>query len=127
MIILAIETSCDETSVAILEHTKVLSNVTISQVLKHSNFGGVLPSLAAKLHTRNIYSVVKRALEESGKNIKDLRYIAYTSGPGLVICLQIGKIIAETLGLFLDIPVIACNHLWGHVYASLIDYNESDQ
>jgi N6-L-threonylcarbamoyladenine synthase len=111
MIILAIETSCDETSVAILDNKKVLSNVTISQILEHSKYGGVLPGLAARLHLKNIRKVFLSALDESKLEIYDIDYIAYTEKPGLIICLQIGKIIAETFSLFLNIPLIPCNHL----------------
>lgn len=121
MIILAIETSCDETSVAILNDKKVLSNVTISQILDHSKYGGVMPGLAARLHLKNIKEVFLTALNKSKLSIEDIEYVSYTDSPGLIICLQIGKIIAETFSLFLNIPLIPCNHLWGHTYASLIN------
>lgn len=121
MIILAIETSCDETSVAILEDKKVLSNVTISQVLEQQKYGGIVPGLAAKLHLENIQKVLKNALFEAQIEQNKIDYIAYTEKPGLVICLQIGKVIAETLALYLNKPLIPGNHLEGHIYASLLE------
>lgn len=124
MIILAIETSCDETSIAVLNGEKVLSNVTVSQVLDHSKYGGVVPGLAAKLHLKNIKKVFLSSLQKSNVKFSDIHYVAYTKEPGLIICLQIGKIIAQTISLFLNIPLIPCNHLLGHSYASLINKNE---
>src|SRR2546421_12125209 len=121
MIILAIETSCDETSIAILENKKVLSNITISQVLEQQKYGGVMPSLAAKLHIKNIQKVLSTALLEAKITPEKIDYIAYTEKPGLIICLQIGKIVAETLSFYLNRPLIPINHLEGHAYASLID------
>ncbi|RHZ36695.1 tRNA (adenosine(37)-N6)-threonylcarbamoyltransferase complex transferase subunit TsaD [endosymbiont GvMRE of Glomus versiforme] len=121
MIILAIETSCDETSIAILENKKVLSNVTASQIWEQQQYGGVVPDLAAKLHLKNMQKVLKKALTESQIEQKKIDYIAYTEKPGLVICLQIGKVIAETLALYLNKPLISCNHLEGHIYASLLE------
>src|SRR3954466_15207711 len=121
MLILAIETSCDETSVAILENKKVISNITISQILAQQKYGGVVPSLAAKLHIKNIQKVLSQALEKAKKSPPEIDYIAYTESPGLIICLQIGKIMAETLSLYLNKPILLCNHLEGHIYASLLD------
>jgi len=121
MIILAVETSCDETSVAILKDKKVLSNITISQVLEQQKYGGVVPSLAAKLHLENIQKVLKKALLEVQIKQNEIDYISYTEKPGLVICLQIGKVIAETLALYLNKPLIPVNHLEGHIYASLLE------
>ena len=121
MIILALETSCDETSIAILENKKVLSNITISQILEQQKYGGVMPSLAAKLHIKNIQKVLSIALLEAKITPEKIDYIAYTEKPGLIICLQIGKIVAETLSLYLNRPLIPSNHLEGHIYASLIN------
>jgi N6-L-threonylcarbamoyladenine synthase len=121
MIILAIETSCDETSIAILENKKVLSNITISQILEQQKYGGVMPSLAAKLHVKNIQKVLSQSLSEAKISPEKVDYIAYTEKPGLIICLQIGKIVAETLSLYLNKPIIPVNHLEGHVYASLLE------
>nr|CAG8433670.1 12632_t:CDS:2 [Entrophospora candida] len=113
-----IETSCDETSIAVLENKKILSNVTISQILEQQKYGGVMPSLAAKLHVKNIQKVLQKALQEAKISPEKIDYIAYTEKPGLVICLQIGKAVAETLSLYLNKPLFPINHLEGHVYAS---------
>ena len=102
MIILSIETSCDETSIAVLENKKVLSNITISQILEQQKYGGVMPSLAAKLHIKNIQQVLLQSLIEAKISPANIDYIAYTEKPGLIICLQIGKIVAETLSLYLN-------------------------
>ena len=124
MIIISIETSCDETSVSFLEGNKILSCSTISQVI-HSDFGGVVPSIAAKMHLENIKEVFLKSFKNSNLiDFKKIDYVAYTEKPGLIICLQIGKIIAETIGLFLNVPIIPCNHLLGHTYSSLIGVNE---
>src|ERR1700748_1844295 len=119
MIILAIETSCDETSIAILNNRQVLTNVTVSQILEQEKYGGVMPSLAAKLHIKNIQQVLSQSLKQAEITVQSIDYIAYTEKPGLVICLQIGKIVAETLALYLNKPLIPCDHLEGHIYASL--------
>src|SRR3954470_22481021 len=124
MIILAIETSCDETSIAILENKKVLSNVTVSQILEQQKYGGVMPSLAAKLHIKNIQQVFSQALFTAKTSLAEIDYIAYTEKPGLIICLQIGKIVSQTLSLYLNKKLIPCNHLEGHIYASLLDKKE---
>src|SRR5205085_9589605 len=121
MIVLAIETSCDETSIALLENKKVLSNITISQILEQQKYRGVMPSLAAKLHLKNIQQVLSEALNKAQISPEKIDYIAYTEKPGLIICLQIGKIVAETLALYLNKPLIPSNHLEGHIYASLIN------
>jgi N6-L-threonylcarbamoyladenine synthase len=98
-----------------------LSNITVSQILEQQKYGGVVPSLAAKLHLENIQKVLKSALSEAKVEPKQIDYIAYTEKPGLVICLQVGKVIAETIALYLNKPLIPCNHLEGHVYASLLE------
>lgn len=121
MIILAIETSCDETGVSILRNKQVLSNVTISQILEHSEYGGVIPDLAAGLHLQNISKVFSEALLISKIALSEIDYVAYTAEPGLIICLQIGRVIAETISCFLAIPLIKCNHLLGHAYATLLN------
>lgn len=122
MLILAIETSCDETSVAILKNKTILSNTTITQILEQQKYGGVVPILAAKLHLKNIQKVLSKALTKANIDQKEIDYVAYTEKPGLVICLQIGKVIAETISLYLNKPLIPCNHLEGHIYASLIEH-----
>src|SRR5690606_17552236 len=92
-----------------------------SQILEQQKYGGVMPSLAAKLHIKNIQKVLVKSLSEANVSPEKIDYIAYTEKPGLIICLQIGKIVAETLSLYLEKPLIPVNHLEGHIYASLIN------
>lgn len=121
LIILAIETSCDETSIAILRNKEILSNITISQILNHKKYKGVMPTLAAKLHIYNIKKILLKSLEKSKIKIEEIDYISYTKNPGLIICLQIGETIAKTLSLYLNKPLIACDHLEGHIYSTLLE------
>lgn len=119
--ILAIETSCDETSVAIIQNQKVLSNIIASQINLHRKFGGVVPELAARAHSENIDYVLSLAIKEAKINLEAIDYVAYTSTPGLISCLHVGKVVAQTIATYLNKPLIACNHLFGHIYASLIE------
>ena len=121
MIILAIETSCDETSVAVIKDKNVLSNIIASQIKLHQQYGGVVPELAARAHSENIATVLQTAIEKSNISIMDIDFIAYTNTPGLASCLHVGKIIAETIVAYLEKPLLPCNHLYGHLYASLIN------
>ncbi|WP_374696331.1 tRNA (adenosine(37)-N6)-threonylcarbamoyltransferase complex transferase subunit TsaD [Spiroplasma endosymbiont of Polydrusus formosus] len=121
MVIIAIETSCDETSVAIFKNGKILANIISSQIKEHTKYGGVVPELASRLHLKNFSYVLSEALEKANIKIIELQYIAYTAKPGLIGALHIGKIIAETLANYLNIPILPLNHLYGHIYASAID------
>lgn len=123
MIILAIETSCDETSIAILKNKKIITNITTSQIKEHAKYGGIVPELSSRLHLKNFSYILIKTLQISNIDIKKIDYIAYTSKPGLIGALYIGKIIAETLSDYLEIPVLPVNHLYGHIYASAIDNN----
>lgn len=125
MIILSIETSCDETSIAVLQNRTVLSNVTITQVLEQKRFGGIVPNLAAKLHVTNIQKVLKEALLKSKKKKEEIDLVAYTAKPGLILCLQIGKIMAETIALYLNKEIISIDHLEGHIFSSLLDNSKA--
>lgn len=122
MIILAIETSCDETSIAIIKDNQILSNVVSSQISLHQKYGGVVPELAARAHSENISYVLASAIKEAQINLGEIDYIAYTSTPGLISCLHVGKVAADTIATYLKKPLISCNHLFGHIYASLIDH-----
>ncbi|MGL5268366.1 MAG: tRNA (adenosine(37)-N6)-threonylcarbamoyltransferase complex transferase subunit TsaD [Spiroplasma sp.] len=122
MIILAIETSCDETSVAIIKDNQILSNIVSSQISLHQKYGGVVPELAARAHSDNICYVLSSALKYAKINLEKIDYIAYTNTPGLISCLHVGKVVADTIAIYLKKPLILCNHLFGHVYASLIDH-----
>lgn len=120
MIILAIETSCDESSVAVMKDGQILSNVIFSQVLLHQKYGGVVPEIAARTHLSKIMSVFEQALNEAKITSSNIDYIAYTNNPGLIGSLHIGKVWAQTLASYLNKPLIACNHIEGHIYAAAI-------
>lgn len=121
MYTLGIETSCDETSAAILKNYKVLSNITISSLREHSRYGGVIPEIATRAHLSNIDKVVKLALEKSKLTLKDIDLIAVTHKPGLFGALIIGLNFAKTLAFNLNIPFIGVNHLYAHLFASFLD------
>ncbi|MBP5301587.1 MAG: tRNA (adenosine(37)-N6)-threonylcarbamoyltransferase complex transferase subunit TsaD [Bacilli bacterium] len=116
-IILAVETSCDETAVAIIKNGKLLSNVVSSQVDVHKKSGGVIPDVAARLHVENIISILQQALKEAKIHLKDIKAIAVTRGPGLITALHIGVQAAKTLSLILNKPLIPVHHLAAHIYA----------
>jgi N6-L-threonylcarbamoyladenine synthase len=117
--ILAIESSCDDTSCAVMRDDKVLSNVTANQKI-HEKFGGVIPELASRDHQKNIVPVVDAALKEAGITLKDLQAIAITRGPGLMGSLLVGISFAKSLSLSLKIPLIEVNHMQAHVLAHFI-------
>jgi N6-L-threonylcarbamoyladenine synthase len=119
-LILGIESSCDETSAAVLRNgTEVLSNVVASQLI-HADYGGVVPELASREHLRAIVPVVREALELAGKTYADLDAIAVTEGPGLAGALLVGITFAKSLAFGLNKPLIAVNHLEGHIHAVLM-------
>jgi N6-L-threonylcarbamoyladenine synthase len=118
-IILAIETSCDETSAAIIRGGKtILSNVVSSQIEIHERFGGVVPEIASRKHVESITLIIEQAVKESGLELKDISAIAVTQGPGLVGALLVGIVAAKSLSLALDIPLIGTHHIAGHIYAN---------
>ncbi|NOQ50252.1 MAG: tRNA (adenosine(37)-N6)-threonylcarbamoyltransferase complex transferase subunit TsaD [Mycoplasmataceae bacterium] len=119
-IILAIETSCDDTSIAILDGEDVLSLKTHSQIEEHQKFGGVIPELASRLHSKTIFAIIELTLIDANMKLTDLEAIAFTIGPGLVNTLQIGAIVAKTLSSLLKIPVYGINHLESHIYSPFI-------
>lgn len=118
--ILAIESSCDDTSAAVLCHTKVLSNVVATQEI-HKQYGGVVPELASRAHQQNIVPVVHQALAKANIDKKQLSAIAFTRGPGLMGSLLVGTSFAKSLALGLDIPLIEVNHMEAHILAHFID------
>jgi N6-L-threonylcarbamoyladenine synthase len=119
--ILAIETSCDETSAAVVaDGVEVLSNVISSQVDVHRKFGGVVPEVASRKHLELINHVIKEALDQAGLEFGDLDAVAVTHGPGLVGALLVGVAAAKAVAFALDIPLIAVNHLEGHIYANFL-------
>ena len=120
-LILGIESSCDETSAAIVrDGTEVLSNVVASQLI-HSDYGGVVPELASREHLRAIVPVVREAMQQAGVAYKDLDAVAVTEGPGLAGALLVGITFAKALAFGADLPLIAVNHLEGHIHAVLMD------
>jgi N6-L-threonylcarbamoyladenine synthase len=122
MIILAVETSCDETSVAILKDGKeVLSNVVLSQIDIHKVFGGVVPEIASRNHIKYLTTVFDEALEKANVTPKDIDLVAVTEGPGLIGALLIGINAASAFAYANDIPLMGVNHLHGHIYAASID------
>lgn len=121
MRILSIETSCDDTGVAVLENNKVISNVVASQTKTFKKYGGVIPELASRMHAEKINELIDLALTRANTKAKELDYIAFTQGPGLINTLQVGLVAAKTLSQYLDIPIIPVNHLEGHIYSPYID------
>ena len=120
IIILAIESSCDETSASVLKDGEVLSNIVATQDV-HKEFGGVVPELASRAHQQNIVPVVAKAIEAADITKKDLSAIAFTRGPGLLGALIVGTSFAKALALGLDIPLIEVNHMQAHILAHFID------
>ncbi len=120
--ILSIETSCDDTSVAILKNDKVLSNIVSSQKI-HEIYGGVVPELASREHDRLIVPVISKALEESNVSLKDINAIAYTRGPGLLGSLLVGTSFAKSLAYCLNIPLLEINHMQAHILSIFINDN----
>lgn len=122
---MAIESSCDDTSAAVIYNSKILSNVVASQEI-HRLYGGVVPELASREHQKNIIPAVDAAIREAGISISELEAIAFTQGPGLMGSLLVGVSFAKGLALSLGLPLIAVNHMKGHVLAHFIEgANES--
>lgn len=116
--ILAIESSCDETAVAITDDGKLLANIVSSQVAVHVKYGGVMPEVASRLHTENIDVCLKEALEQAHLKFEDIDAFAVTRGPGLIGCLHVGLQAAKTLAMLYQKPLIPVHHLAGHIYAN---------
>ena len=123
--ILGIESSCDDTSAAIIQNELILSNVVANQKV-HEEFGGVVPELASRAHQQNIIPVVDLAIKRAGIERTDIDAVAFTSGPGLLGSLLVGTSFAKGFSLSLDIPLIEVNHLQGHVLALFIRENGID-
>lgn len=121
---LAIESSCDDTSVAVLQGSKVLSNVVAQQEV-HEEFGGVVPELASRAHQKNIVPVTEVALRRAGVKKEDLAFIAYTKGPGLLGSLHVGSSFAKSLSLALNIPLVESHHMQAHVLAHFLEDEDS--
>ncbi|MGA8026872.1 MAG: tRNA (adenosine(37)-N6)-threonylcarbamoyltransferase complex transferase subunit TsaD [Bryobacteraceae bacterium] len=121
-LILGIESSCDETAAAVVEDgVRIRSSIVASQLDTHGKYGGVVPELASREHLRAIVPVVRQALEEAGVQLGDLSAIAVTAGPGLVGSLLVGLTYAKALCFARDIPLIAVNHVEGHIHSVLVE------
>lgn len=123
ILILAIESSCDDTSAAVLKGRKVLSNIVASQKV-HQRYGGVVPELASRAHQQHIVPVVDEALKKAGVQRKELSAIAFTVGPGLMGSLLVGASFAKSMAMGLGIPLIEVHHMQAHILAHFIDDNE---
>lgn len=125
IVVLAIETSCDETSVAIVKNGReVLANKISSQIDDHKKFGGVVPEVASRKHVESINSIIQEALEEGDVTLDDIDVIGVTYGPGLVGALLVGISSAKALSYAKDIPLVGVNHIEGHIYANFIDHKD---
>lgn len=125
-VILGIESSCDDTSAAVIRDGVLLSNVIASQQV-HEEYGGVVPELASRAHQQNIVPVVDAALKRAGIDKKDLSCIAFTRGPGLIGSLLVGTSFAKGLSLGLRVPMVDVNHLHGHVLSHFVREKEDDE
>lgn len=124
MIILAIETSCDETSAAVIRNGKeVLSNAISSQIALHEKFGGVVPEVASRMHVEKMNPIIEEALEDAHVTLQDIDAIAVTYGPGLVGALLVGLAEAKALAFALNIPLIGVHHIEGHISANYIEHD----
>ncbi|MBL4704539.1 MAG: tRNA (adenosine(37)-N6)-threonylcarbamoyltransferase complex transferase subunit TsaD [Flavobacteriales bacterium] len=119
MIILGIESSCDDTSAAIIKNGEILVNITATQAI-HESYGGVVPELASRAHQKHILPVVHQALEKAGIKREDLSAIAFSKGPGLLGSLLVGTSFAKGMAMSLNIPIIEVNHMVGHILAHFI-------
>jgi N6-L-threonylcarbamoyladenine synthase len=127
-LILAIESSCDETAAAVVERgSRTLSSVVASQIATHARYGGVVPELASREHLRAVVPVVRAALAQANVTLNDLDAIAVTSGPGLAGALLVGITYAKALAFAQNIPLIAVNHLEGHIHAVLLNERETSE
>ena len=117
-IILAIESSCDETSCAILKNNKLVANIVSTQIEVHQKYGGVMPEIASRLHLENILCVIDEALSKASIKLDDVDAFAVTRGPGLIGALHVGLQAIKTLALIYNKPIIPVDHLCGHIYAN---------
>ncbi len=118
-VILAIETSCDETSIAILKDGKeLLANIVSTQIETHKQFGGVMPEVASRLHVENITVCIDEAMKSANIHYSDITLIAVTKGPGLIGALHVGLQAAKAISIAYNIPILGVNHMAGHIYAN---------
>ncbi len=120
LVVLGIESSCDDTSVAIIQGRKILSNITANQNV-HQKFGGVVPEMASRAHQQNIVPTLQQAILQANIDKKDISAIAFTKGPGLLGSLLVGASFAKSLAMALEIPLIEVHHMQAHILAHFID------
>ena len=124
MLVLGIETSCDETSAGVVKNGReILSNVILSQEI-HSKYGGVVPELASRIHMTELVDIIDEALKRAHISVEDLDGLAVTHGPGLVGCLLVGLSFVKSVHQSTGIPFRGVNHLEGHIFSSLLDHPE---
>lgn len=121
MIALGIDTSCDDTSVAVLNDNTILSNIVSSQVALHSHFGGIVPELASRKHVELIDAISRQALTEAGVSLREIDIIGVTQGPGLIGSLLVGLCYAKGLGLATDKPLVGVNHIEAHAMSIVLE------
>src|SRR4051812_25209436 len=123
MLVLGIETSCDETAAAIVrDGHEILSNVIHSQIKTHTPYGGVVPELASREHLLKIRPIVDKAFQDAGKSLSDMDAIAATAGPGLIGSLLVGLTYAKALAFSSRKPLVAVNHIEGHIYSVCFEH-----
>lgn len=123
-IFVGIETSCDDTCVAISKNNKILANVSSSSLKEHAKWGGVVPEIAARSHEKHLLSVYTDACKQAKINQKDITHVCYTDSPGLPGSLHVGKVFAKTISYLLNVPLIPINHLLGHVFSFNIESSQ---
>jgi N6-L-threonylcarbamoyladenine synthase len=121
IIILAIETSCDDTGIAVIKNGMVLSNVVLSTTKRHIKYGGVVPEIAARGHEQDLLPALSLAIKQAKIKLTDITHVAYTAEPGLPGSLHIGKVFAKSLAVLLKTPIVPVNHIMGHAFSFAIN------
>lgn len=122
-IILAIESSCDDTSIAIIKGSNIIANEASTSMSEHRKYGGIVPEVASRSHCTEIDKVCAKALKQAKIQLDDIDYVAYTAEPGLVGSLHVGKVFAHTLAKLLNVPLIKVNHMLGHAFSYFVDHD----
>ena len=121
-LILAVESSCDETSISVIQNgTTILSNIVLSQIDSHKRFGGVVPEVASRHHVEGITTTIDEALKDADVTMEDIHAVAVTQGPGLIGALLVGINAAKALAFAYDKPLIPVHHIAGHIYANHLE------
>ena len=122
--IIAIETSCDDTSIACIKDNKIIANKVITRNDLHLKYGGIIPELASRNHAKELNVLFKNILNEAKISIDEIDYVAYTAYPGLIGCLHTGKVFAKSLSYLLNKPLISIDHMIGHAFSFSINNNK---